>query len=358
MTKETKKTQKNKEISEVVEENKTAEQVSEKVEKTEKSKPEKENKVGLLLKEMRNKQGKSFAEISQDLCIRQSYLEAIENSDYNNIPEYPYGIGFIRSYADYLGLDGNNIVKMYKEEAEADFRKKHPYYVMEPQVEATVQSKKYLLISLVAIIVLYAAWNAYNTITWSTEEQEETPAAETLASTNTVVEENNEEFPLRVEDYSMVEETPANEVEQTTENAMAEVSTPAAEQENAPQQITMTNASFEEPAKQEETSLPKEEKNVTKEEPKAEVAKPGKSGLTVNVLKETWIEVKNDKTLYISKVLQAGDSYTLPKANDLKLSVGRADGVEIMYKGKKAYEVSPNKKMNISVDEIIAGAQD
>ena len=42
----------------------------------------------------------------------------------------------------------------------------------------------------------------------------------------------------------------------------------------------------------------------------------------------------------------------------MKLSVGKADGVEIMYNGKKAYEIAPNKKMNISVDEIIAGAQD
>ncbi len=358
MTKETKKTQKSKETSEVMEENNTAEQVSEKTEKTENAKPEKENKVGLLLKEMRNKQGKSFAEISQDLCIRQNYLEAIENSDYNNIPEYPYGIGFIRSYADYLGLDGNNIVKMYKEEAEEDFRKKHPYYVMEPQVEATVPSKKYLLVSLLCIVALYVAWNAYNRYMLSAEETEETPAAETFAPTNMVTEENNEDFPLRVEDYSTVEENIEQEAAQTTENVAEEASASVEMQANAPQQITMTNASFEEPAKQEETSLPKEEKNMAKEEPKAEVAKPGKSGLTVNVLKETWIEVKNDKTLYISKVLQAGDSYTLPKAEGLKLSVGKADGVEIMYKGKKAYEISPNKKMNISVDEIMAGAQD
>ena len=96
---------------------------AEKAEKAAKETPaEKEGKVGLLLKEVRMKQGKTLPEIAQELCIRKVYLSAIEESDYNNIPEYPYGIGFIRSYADYLGLDGVNIVRMYKDEAEADIQ--------------------------------------------------------------------------------------------------------------------------------------------------------------------------------------------------------------------------------------------
>ena len=323
-----------------------------------------EGKVGLLLKEMRNKQGKTFAEISQDLCIRRSYLEAIENSDYNNIPEYPYGIGFIRSYADYLGLDGNNIVKMYKDEAEADFRKNHPYFVMEPQVEATVPNRKYLLISLIALIAVYAAWSAYNQFMLM-------PAEETSAEETIVVDDANVDFPLKVEDYSTnIETQPVeeNKVEDTKTSEKEELPIVDVSASENTQQVVVTEKSFVEPeaekTKTEDKKVETEKKadtaqpqGQTSEEPKKTV-KPAKSGLMVKVLKETWIEVKNDKTLYISKVLQAGDTYTLPKADNLRLSVGKADGVEIMYDGKKAYEVSPNKKMNISVDEIIAGAQD
>lgn len=324
-----------------------------------------EGKVGLLLKEMRNKQGKTFSEISQELCIRKSYLEAIENSDYNNIPEYPYGIGFIRSYADYLGLDGNNIVKMYKEEAEADFRKNHPYFVMEPQVEATVPNRKYLLISLIALIAVYAAWSAYNQFMLM-------PAEEPATEETIVVDDANVDFPLKVEDYSTnveaqpVEENNAEEEQKAEKENLpvVDVSSP----ENA-QQVVVTEKSFVEPEGEKTTKTedkkaevekkvePTQPQEQTPAEPKKTV-KPVKSGLMVKVLKETWIEVRNDKTLYISKVLQAGDTYTLPKAENLRLSVGKADGVEIMYDGKKAYEVSPNKKMNISVDEIISGAQD
>lgn len=333
--------------------------VAQTVASKEKTERKEEGKVGLLLKEMRSKQGKTLSEISQDLCIRPSYLEAIENSDYNNIPEYPYGIGFIRSYADYLGLDGSNIVKMYKDEAEADFRKNHPYFVMEPQVEATVPNRKYLLISLIALIVIYGAWSAYNQLAYTSTE-DKTPE-ETI-----IVEDNNVNFPLKVEDYStnveaQSEEEKTSEEKTSEENAISDENLQVIDvtsTENS-EQVVVTDKSFVEPeAQKSEPKTEPENKKEAQDNTAVETAKPAKSGLTVNVLKETWIEVKNEKTLYISKVLQAGDSYTLPKADNLKLSVGRADGVEVMYNGKKAYEFSPNKKMNISVDEIIAGAQD
>ena len=212
-------------------------------------------------------------------------------------------------------------------------------------------------------IAVYAAWSAYNQFIL-------TPATEAPAEETIVVDDANVDFPLKVEDYSTNVETQATE-ENASEDAKE------AEKESLPivdvtsaentQQVTMTDKSFVEPAAEKTTQAESktienaknaeetQEQSVVEQE---KAAKPAKSGVTVNVLKETWIEVKNEKTLYISKVLQAGDSYTLPKASNLKLSVGKADGVEIMYNGKKAYEIAPNKKMNISVDEIIAGAQD
>ncbi len=336
-----------------------------------------ETKIGTLLKEMRTKQGKTFEEISQDLCIRKAYLSAIEEGDYNNIPEYPYGIGFIRSYADYLGLDGNQIVQMYKSEAEADFRKKHPYYVMEPQQEATVPSKKYVLSSLILLVVLYAAWNMYN------QFAKEQAKVDTTNQEVTVIATEENDFPLKIEDYSnniqeeapqeavvqeekVVEEAPVKKEnkevkkeekkevkkekkENKKEEKLPVVDLSSEENQVAQQQVVVTEKSFVEP---------KAETDVEAEAEEAEVEDaPGKSNLTIKLLKDTWIEVRNDKKLYISKVLYAGDSYTLPKDTNLRLSVGKAEGVEILYNGQKAYEVAPNKKMNISVDEIIANAQ-
>lgn len=309
---------------------------AEKVEKAVKEAPaEKEGKVGLLLKEVRIKQGKTLPEISQELCIRKVYLTAIEESDYDNIPEYPYGIGFIRSYADYLGLDGVNIVQMYKEEAEAAVRKNSSYFVIEPQVEATVPSKKYLMISLLALIGVYFAWSAYNRM--NSQSGESPVVSETIAEVENGNDENVD-FPLKVENYSTVSETAA-----AAEENLPVVDATNAEDNNP--QVVVKETNFVEP------------ENKKEETPAAEpVPAKTEKGLVVRVKNETWVEVKNDNKLYISKVLNPGDSYTLPNDTNLKLSVGKSEGVEVLYNGKPAYTVSPNKKMNISVDDILAAA--
>ena len=100
-----KKETKNSTVQEEIKASETADVIMQSEEKKEEvPSEEKEGKVGLLLKEVRQKKGKTIAEISQELCIRKIYLTAIEDSDYDKIPEYPYGIGFIRSYADYTAF--------------------------------------------------------------------------------------------------------------------------------------------------------------------------------------------------------------------------------------------------------------
>ena len=82
---------------------------------------ENEGKVGGILKQARLRQGKKLVDIAQCLCIRKAYLEAIEESRYDSIPEFPYGLGFIRSYAEYLGENSSTIVRMYKDETSSKF---------------------------------------------------------------------------------------------------------------------------------------------------------------------------------------------------------------------------------------------
>lgn len=293
-----------------------------------------EGKVGLLLKEARLIKNMELKDIAQELCIRRIYLIAIEDSDYSNIPEYPYGIGFIRSYADYLGLDGLSIVQMYKDEAEADIRKKNPYYVVEPQVEATVPSKKYLMLSLLAIIAVYFAWTAYNSM--SDEENNNATPAEEQTIVETESSTDATDFPLKVEDFSTTNEV----VEAATVISDA---SPVAEN---PQVLV-----------KEESYIPAD--TTTKEETpsKDETSSQNDKGLYIKAKKDTWIEVKNSQKLYISKVLMAGESYKIPDDSDLKISVGKAEGVDFLVDGKNVYSVSPNKKMNISVEEILASTR-
>lgn len=145
-------------------------------------------KVGSLLKEMRLEKGLRLPDVSKRLCIRKLYLEAIEESDYDEIPAFPYGVGFIRSYAEYLGLNGDNIVDLYKEETNATPDKN--IYVLEPQGEANVPNRKYLLISLLAIVLVYLGWSLYTNKAENTSPTIELEVESNISEHNLPVVEN------------------------------------------------------------------------------------------------------------------------------------------------------------------------
>lgn len=54
--------------------------------------------------------------IAKQLCIREEFLEALENGDYAAIPEPVYILGFARNYAMELGLEPDEIVAKIKKE--------------------------------------------------------------------------------------------------------------------------------------------------------------------------------------------------------------------------------------------------
>ena len=62
--------------------------------------------------------GQDLRSIAEVLCIRFSYLDAIERGQYENLPGATYAVGFVRSYAEYLGLDGEQVVERFKTEVE------------------------------------------------------------------------------------------------------------------------------------------------------------------------------------------------------------------------------------------------
>jgi len=292
------------------------------------------SKVGNLLKEMRLRKGLKITDIAKKLCIRRCYLEAIEESNYKEIPDFPYGVGFIRSYADFLGLNSSNIIELYKEETNS--KQDKDIYVLEPQTEATVPSKKYLFISLIAIAAVYAGWHAYSQKASDTLNNEET----VVSADDIQIESAAGDLPLVVEDYSSADAENASQPLQ--ENAVANIS----ETDGSTQQITMTDASFSEPAPEESTT------------PKAEPETPAtpQEGVVIKVKAETWIEVKDENKLYLSKVLIPGDTYTVPEGKGMILSSGKADGVDVYINGVLTPVFSSRKKMNVPLDKFLTPA--
>lgn len=65
-----------------------------------------EAKIGRFLEQKRKERGLSLEEVEQATKIRKRYLAGLERDDYAVLPDAVYARGFLKTYANYLGLDG------------------------------------------------------------------------------------------------------------------------------------------------------------------------------------------------------------------------------------------------------------
>jgi hypothetical protein len=69
--------------------------------------------IGNSLRAARERQGLGYPEIELATKIRAKYIRALEEEDFTSIPGDAYIRGFLRTYAEYLGLDSDLYVDEY-----------------------------------------------------------------------------------------------------------------------------------------------------------------------------------------------------------------------------------------------------
>jgi cytoskeleton protein RodZ len=70
--------------------------------------------IGATLREARNRRKVDLVEVEAEIKIRIRYLQAMENEAWEVLPGGAYTRGFIRTYASYLGLDGERLADDYR----------------------------------------------------------------------------------------------------------------------------------------------------------------------------------------------------------------------------------------------------
>ena len=108
--------------------------------------------IGNSLREARTRRGLSAADVQKGLRIRERYLTALEEERWELLPGEAYTKGFLRTYAEFLGLDGNLYIDEYNARIAA-----HSEEPLVPQTLAsTYLTKRGVLRTLLGILVLGA----------------------------------------------------------------------------------------------------------------------------------------------------------------------------------------------------------
>lgn len=114
--------------------------------------------VGHSLKVVRERRDLALTDVSARLRIRRPYLEAIEEGRFGELPGAVYVSGFLRQYAEFLGLDPEQVLKSYQ--AESDGAAHHRTVLNFPLPRPEERTPRLWLVvgALVLAGIVYALW--------------------------------------------------------------------------------------------------------------------------------------------------------------------------------------------------------
>ena len=254
-------------------------------------------KVGLVLKAEREKQGIELKTISQKLCIRESFLKALEDGEYDVFPALVYGAGFLRSYASFLGLDEKSIMVRFHAETEN-------LTAEEPDIAPVVHknvipSKKLLLGLLVLVVALGIGYCLYNS------KDAELP---NVAHVEPIQEPVLEDVVVQPAPVS------TDELVQTQETKPVDVKELTAELKSL---------------------IPQGENNLLEQMTGELFGHKGERGVLLLATDKVWVEIKKEDKVVFTRVMNKGDAYQVPvQADDMVLRSGNAGALSVYIGGK------------------------
>ena len=117
--------------------------------------------LGELLRNTREKKGLSLAQVEEATRIRRAFLEALEEGNHDLLPPPVYVKGFLKSYAQFLGLDPQQVLSLYQPPEATPQMRPAPVMVDEPLEPLLLRRWWPLLVVALVIALAAAAWWAY-----------------------------------------------------------------------------------------------------------------------------------------------------------------------------------------------------
>jgi cytoskeleton protein RodZ len=255
---------------------------------------------GANFRKAREAAGLPLEKIAAETRISTRFLTAIENEAFQLLPGGIFNRGFIRAYADYLGLDSNQAVADYDRMSSVA---QEPADILRDADRIPARSSDWNLY-LVAAVILVALMVAYYFVTRnSNRSSQETPAA---AST-TQPAQPPPDVPVPTETP-----TPVPEALKTPPSpdapAVAQTATPPV----TPPSKTATPSAVS----------------------PASPPSPSALAVNVNVTDSTWMKVTTDGTVALAEILEPGANRHFSAERSIDVVIGNAAGATMQINGR------------------------
>jgi len=288
-------------------------------EKAQTSSASEDSDIGPALRKARIQQGLSLEDIEQATKIRKRYLDGLEREDYDLLPTAVYVQGFLKTYANYLGLDGDEISQEFKRSQMPEEARRVGYPapgnsdfdepLINPGGVAGARRRRIsggaIVTAAVALLVLFLVVGGLYFVGRGSQPVSETgpPQADPGAQQGQTGEG----------EQASADDPPAGIAETTQE--------PSLEQETTTEAIPETT---------DDTMLETTSENTPESSPsgtlQAEVRVEGRP---------SWLEIQADGETSFARVAEPGFSETFEARRKLKLTTGDAGAVSVSVNGQE-----------------------
>jgi len=295
--------------------------------------------VGEILRRTRVHYNQSIEDVANFMRIRVTQLEAIEKGDIDQLPGRVYAIGYVRTYSEYLGLDGEKMIQLFKQQSGSKSQKPELHFPVAAS-ESKAPNISLILVSLAVLVLVIGMWMVISASGGREPDAiAEIPnvpsdmrvadvmgtgdAAKPAAAPAVVVAADG----TVLEDMSLPAGATPPQPAATAPSAVDGVIPPAVTTDAAA--TTDANAAAVAAVAAAGTDAAVAAEATTPAVPAAVV--PPAREIVINVKQRAWVEVRDKQNKAIlSRIIKPGESFVVPEENyGLRLDTGNAGGFGI-----------------------------
>ena len=303
------------------------------------------HETGRYLKKIREEQNVKLEDVAASINVRRGQLRAIEDGNLSGMPAKIYVIGFVKAYANYLGLDAEAVANDFKLEHYADTTPRHSANVDEkPQNQRLLENHDgndnrvptvpLIVLAVIGIIICLILWRVL------TPDSSGERASLQRIPDAPVLAQNEEKTTLSqsdalttiTEDYTQATPTKARNTggEENIDSASLAKS-PSVAVSAAPDQGETVQVAPSPP-----TTVPKNPAAPDLKNKQKNAVSQAKSRIRLHSVADSWVKVtdRNGRAL-LQNVMRPGDEYWVPDQPGLTMITGNAGGLEIYVDGRK-----------------------
>jgi len=255
---------------------------------------------GANFRKAREAAGHSLEKISSETRISTRFLTAIENEAFQLLPGGIFNRGFIKAYAEYLGLDAEQALADYDRMASTAQESLEEVRETEQPSSRSSDWKLYPIAAAILVVLM----GAYYLVTRKPSAELDPPPQSPVAA------QSSPEAPPPAD--------PPSPAPPTTEIAPAGTAavSPLPAAQPAPGATRATTPTS--------PSVP----------PPPPIAVASALAVNVNVTDSTWIKVTTDGTIALSEVLEAGTARRFSADRSIDVVIGNAAGATMQINGR------------------------